>query len=51
MLADIRACYDLGVHGVVLGCLQPDGSVDTASTHQLLEVAKEHVSALGSQLY
>lgn len=43
MLADIEACSDLGVDGVVIGCLQPDGAVDVAATQQLVHKAKQHV--------
>lgn len=43
MLADIRACKQLGAHGVVVGCLRPDGSVDTASTQQLVQEARSQV--------
>lgn len=43
MLADIQACSELGVHGVVIGCLQPDGSVDVAGTQQLVNKARDNV--------
>jgi copper homeostasis protein len=43
MLADIRACKQLGAHGVVVGCLRPDGSVDTATTQELVEEARNLV--------
>lgn len=43
MLADVRACKELNAHGVVVGCLQPDGSIDTPSTRQLVQEAQAHV--------
>jgi copper homeostasis protein len=43
MLADMRACKQLGAYGVVFGCLQPDGRVDMASTAQLVRAATDLV--------
>ena len=34
MEADIQAMDREGVRGVVLGCLQKDGSIDTAATQR-----------------
>lgn len=39
MRADIEMCKSLGVDGVVLGILNPDGSVDINRTKQLVELA------------
>jgi copper homeostasis protein len=39
MVNDIVACKELGCDGVVLGLLQPDGSIDTARTSRLVELA------------
>jgi copper homeostasis protein len=44
MLSDIEACSKLGAHGVVFGCLLPDGDVDVDATRQLVHQAQEHVS-------
>ncbi|GAX76698.1 hypothetical protein CEUSTIGMA_g4144.t1 [Chlamydomonas eustigma] len=41
MIRDIRMAAQLGVAGVVIGALMPDGSVDEISTRQLLDVAIE----------
>jgi hypothetical protein len=43
MLSDIEACSDLGAHGVVFGCLMPDGDVDVDATRQLVHQAQKHV--------
>lgn len=40
MKNDIDVCKDLGVHGVVIGILLPDGTVDKARTRELVERAK-----------
>ncbi len=40
MKDDIDACKQMGVHGVVIGILLPDGSVDKARTRELVERAK-----------
>jgi copper homeostasis protein len=39
MKADIRMCKELGVHGVVLGILLPDGRVDMARCRELIALA------------
>lgn len=39
MRQDIRLCRDLGCDGVVIGLLNPDGSVDAARTSVLVEAA------------
>ena len=39
MKADVRICRQLGCDGVVTGILNADGSVDTARTAQLVELA------------
>ncbi|PRP83382.1 hypothetical protein PROFUN_09410 [Planoprotostelium fungivorum] len=36
MLEDIRVCKSLGVHGVVLGCLREDGTIDEEKTGRLI---------------
>jgi len=40
MKDDIDACKQMGVHGVVIGILLPDGNVDKARTRELVERAK-----------
>ncbi len=37
---DIRLCRELGVDGVVFGCLTPDGEVDMEASRRLIELAK-----------
>ncbi|MCA0400934.1 MAG: copper homeostasis protein CutC [Proteobacteria bacterium] len=39
MLADIRACRDMGVKGVVFGCLNADATYDEARMRALVEAA------------
>ena len=39
MLADVGAMRKLGVAGIVIGCLTPDGTVDEARTRALVEAA------------
>ena len=40
MLDDVRACRELGVAGVVIGCLTPDGQIDEKRTRELTEAAR-----------
>lgn len=40
MLDDIRACRDLGVAGVVFGCLTSDGRIDESRMRELTEAAR-----------
>ena len=40
MLKDIRLCKSLGVNGVVIGALRPDGGVDMACMRRLIEEAR-----------
>lgn len=40
MKEDIKTCKSLGVEGVVLGLLLPDGSVDVSRTKILADLAK-----------
>jgi copper homeostasis protein len=40
MLYDIEMAQQLGVHGVVFGCLTENGCIDTARMKQLLEAAR-----------
>jgi copper homeostasis protein len=40
MLDDVRACRDLDVAGVVIGCLTADGRIDEARTTELVEAAR-----------
>ncbi|MDR0995754.1 MAG: copper homeostasis protein CutC [Tannerella sp.] len=39
MLADISLAYSLGLRGVVVGCLTPEGEVDTKLLRRLVEAA------------
>lgn len=39
MLEDVRICKELGVAGVVVGFLHPDGSIDTKLTRLFVETA------------
>ena len=41
MVDDIRTCRELGVDGVVFGCLRPDGTLDTEANARLLEAARQ----------
>ena len=40
MRQDIIACREVGVPGVVTGCLTPDGQVDEQRTAELLQLAR-----------
>lgn len=40
MLADIRQCKELGVNGVVIGALLPDGNIDLAAMRRLIAEAR-----------
>ena len=40
MVEDIKMCKELGVDGVVIGCLCADGSLDMESNRRLVEAAK-----------
>ena len=40
MAADIAVCRDLGVDGVVFGCLKADGSIDMEKNRYLMECSK-----------
>lgn len=40
MLEDIKALRDMGVVGVVIGCLTPDGRIDEARTKALVDAAR-----------
>lgn len=40
MEEDIKMCHELGVDGVVIGCLKADGSVDTEQCRRLVTAAK-----------
>lgn len=40
MLKDIRLCKSLGVNGVVIGALRPDGGVDMVCMRRLIEEAR-----------
>ncbi len=39
MEEDVRICKQLGVAGIVIGCLLEDGSIDTALTRRFVELA------------
>ncbi|KAG1664528.1 hypothetical protein FOA52_012995 [Chlamydomonas sp. UWO 241] len=41
MAEDVRACGRMGVAGVVIGALSPDGTIDEAITAVLLGIARE----------
>lgn len=47
MVADIEICRQLGVDGVVFGCLTPDGDIDTKACQQLLQ----HVGGMGTTFH
>jgi copper homeostasis protein len=40
MLEDVKALRDLGVVGVVIGCLTPDGKIDEPRTKALVDAAR-----------
>ena len=40
MAADIAVCRELGVDGVVFGCLQTDGTIDVEKNRYLMECAR-----------
>jgi copper homeostasis protein len=40
MVEDIKALKDMGVAGVVIGCLTPDGRIDEARTKELVDAAR-----------
>ena len=40
MRQDILDCKRLGVNGVVIGALHPDGSIDTGMMHRLIQAAR-----------
>jgi copper homeostasis protein len=40
MLADVKALRELGVPGIVIGCLTPDGRIDEDRTAQLVRAAR-----------
>ncbi len=40
MLHDIELCKSLKVHGVVVGCLTPEGDIDVALLNRLVEAAR-----------
>jgi copper homeostasis protein len=40
MLDDVRACRELGVAGVVIGCLTADGRIDEVRTKALVDAAR-----------
>lgn len=43
MLEDIRVCRELGVDGVVIGCLNADGTLDMDANCRLVEAAERNV--------
>lgn len=45
MEEDIRLCRELGVDGVVIGCLTPDGEVDMEMNRRLITLAKGDASS------
>ena len=44
MEEDIRMCRELGVDGVVIGCLTPEGEVDKEMNRRLISLAKDDAS-------
>lgn len=40
MEEDIKMCRELGVDGVVIGCLKTDGAIDMEQCHRLVDAAK-----------
>jgi copper homeostasis protein len=40
MRRDIECCGEIGVDGIVLGLLKPDGNIDTDRTARLIEIAR-----------
>lgn len=44
MLYDIGMVRQLGAHGVVVGCLNPDGTIDTELLRRLVDAAKPDLS-------
>lgn len=44
MLYDIELCKQLGVHGVVIGCLTAEGEIDKVMLKQLMDAAKPELS-------
>jgi copper homeostasis protein len=40
MVADVEVCSRLGAHGVAVGALLPDGSIDLATTRRLVNAAR-----------
>jgi copper homeostasis protein len=40
MLDDVRACREMGVAGVVIGCLTADGRIDEVRTKELVDAAR-----------
>ncbi len=45
MEEDIRMCRELGVDGIVIGCLTPEGEVDREKNQQLISLAKDDASS------
>ena len=45
MEEDIRTCRELGVDGVVIGCLTPEGEVDMEKNQLLISLSKEDASS------
>ncbi len=41
MIADIRFCSEIGVDGVVVGALTPDGNVDMSACRRLMDAASD----------
>jgi copper homeostasis protein len=40
MLEDIRACKEVGAHGIVIGALRTDGSIDRVVMQSFIEAAR-----------
>lgn len=49
MLDDIRVCRDLGVDGVVIGCLNADGTIDMDANRQLVAAAKGPLHSISEE--
>src|ERR1700761_8620280 len=42
MLADVKGCINAGCDGIVIGILNPDGTVDKPRCREIVEMAKKH---------
>ncbi|MDR1369529.1 MAG: copper homeostasis protein CutC [Dysgonamonadaceae bacterium] len=42
MRSEVKICGEIGCDGVVIGLLNPDGTIDTTRTKELVDIAREH---------